>query len=285
MQERGETMDSDLLKRREALIGRHNAAMERWPQRSGTAFQTELAQVAIALEAVARETADRDGNELEISRTWRWAGMAWYDLARSREPEWLHRACSTYRQAAAYLDAETDPVDASKLEYCYGRALLSLSNQTDPDVAGEAVERLARSRVLARQSAPGLLPSIEEALRNAERVAALRGQVDRLEDQAAALTDQLMPSSGATGQAAPVPGAGDNFEPLASFQLLSQVFEEEKGKGTMTPERKDALDQIMGELGRLVGKSGTDRSLMSQDGQALEELMQRMKPLLEPADD
>jgi hypothetical protein len=281
-------MDSDLLKSREALIGRHDAAMERWPQRSGTAFQTELTAVANSLEEVAREAADRDGNELEISRTWRWAGMAWYDLAGSREPEWLHRACAAYRQAAACLDAEAEHIDASKLEYCYGRALLSLSDQADPGIAGEAVERLVRSRALARQWAPELLPSIEEALQNAERVAALRGQVNRLDDKVAILSHQLIGGRDATGHIVPGKGMGESdFEPFAAFQLLLKVFDEEKGKGTMTPERKDTLDQIMGELGQLVAKSGTDRSLteMSQDRQTLEELMQQMKPLLQPRDD
>ena len=269
-------MDDQLLERRASLLNRHDLAMERWPKRSGAAFQDELTAVAQALEDVGRDAVAQGGLEIEISRTWRYAGMAWYDLAGTREQEWLHRAVAAYKESENHLDTYAEPVDSAKLDYCLGRAFLNLADGPDPSVASDAVECFSRSRATARQSAPELIPTIEVDLANAERVAVIRGQVGRYDKQVGALKQALKGD---------VPADLTRSDIRALFGILQQSFEQEKSKGKMSNLRSETVGTIMDDIERLLARSGSDadRSFvdLATERQALQELMDRMRPLLD----
>jgi len=64
--------------RRDELLARNESVLERWPERRGPEFATEMGAVAQGLEELALAT-DREGSlrdALERSRIWRYAGNA-----------------------------------------------------------------------------------------------------------------------------------------------------------------------------------------------------------------
>ncbi len=264
------------LQRRDDLLDQQDHLVEAWPTRVGEEFLAGIQTIATAFEQLATDAQSADGDAIEVSRTWRYAGMAWYELAETRELEWLQRARKAYQEAESHLDRGALPVDAAKLDYCVGRALLSLADGHDQSAAARAVERFAAARDAARQSAPELLSPIESDLSRAERVAGLMGQVNQLDEQIGKLRVELASGNG--------DGNAQEPQPHEMFQLLREQVETEKAKGTMSSTRQETLDDVMGALESLVDASGQDRSLtqMAIERQSLEELMQRMQALKRP---
>ncbi len=269
-------MTNAWLTERDELLDRQDRLVDAWPKRKGETFQTGITSIAAAFEQLASNAQHAGADALEVSRTWRYAGMAWYELAASRELEWLQRAERAYQRAESHLDRDAEPVDAAKLDYCIGRSLLSRADGHDPTAASRAVQRFVAARDAARQFAPQLLPSIEADLSSAETVAGLMGQATQMDERIAVLRAQLKSDDNAREE----PAARSTM-PQDMFQILRQQFEAEKEKGSMSETRQDALDDIMASLGQLVDASGQNRSVtqMAMERQSLEGLMQRVQAL------
>ena len=124
-------MNSAQMKRRDALLARNDAALDRWPDRSGPAFTAEMSAVAEGFEALAQAVARGGNDALECSRTWRFAGNAYFDLGAGRERTLLERAAAAYRSAESMLKGLDDRVELVKLNYCFGNTLLKLSDAKD----------------------------------------------------------------------------------------------------------------------------------------------------------
>ena len=130
------------LRRRETLIARSDAALERWPGRAQPEFATEMGTVAAALEALAQAMAgDRD--TVELSRTWRWAGNAYFDLAAGKERHALEQAAQAYQHAEEALANATDAQEQVKLNYCFGKTLLQLCDGKDLGLATRGAHKAA----------------------------------------------------------------------------------------------------------------------------------------------
>jgi hypothetical protein len=267
-------MVSELIQQREALAARHEQLVERWPDRSGASFRAELTEVAEALERLATRGDWSGTDPVELAKTWKYAGMAWFELAANRESELLVRACGAYRRAEQQLQRSADQVEPVTVDYCLGRALLNLADR-DRSVLVEATTRLERATRAARRVAPQLLPRVDDALRNAQQVSALLHQVGTLD----------MRISGRRAET----GAGsdpsftqqDDVDPASLLPLLQQQFDQ--AKASMTDVRRETLHQIMAELGEMVERSGTGRSLteLNQDRLRMDNLMARMRLLLQ----
>jgi len=121
-------MTPDQLRHREALIARSDAALERWPDRTGPGFTSEMAAVADGLEALGQATPLSERDAVEAARTWRWAGNAYFDLGAGKERRALEHAARAYRKAENALEAAAeaaDAVDWVKLNYCSGKCSCS----------------------------------------------------------------------------------------------------------------------------------------------------------------
>src|SRR5262245_31758000 len=136
-------MTPSQIERREALLSRNDAALNRWPQRTGQDFVREMTAVAEGLEAVAREAHGARGHQLERSRTWRFVGNAYFDLANAKDVPLLKRAADAYEKAEALLAGIDDAIERMKLDYSYGHALYHLSDATDLALVQEARRRYA----------------------------------------------------------------------------------------------------------------------------------------------
>jgi hypothetical protein len=104
-------MDADLVRRRQELVDRHDALAPQGGQ-PGTA-SVELSAVAEGLEAIAREAETGGDRSVEVGRTWRWAGMAYYDAALDRDEAMVQRAVAAYEQSERSIDRTVDVVDAA----------------------------------------------------------------------------------------------------------------------------------------------------------------------------
>jgi hypothetical protein len=265
--------------RREALIARSDAALERWPDRIGPEFAAEMGAVAQGLEDLAH-AADRAGNHrdaLERSQIWRYAGNAWFDLGAGRDREKLEYAASAYRSAEEALAEVHDAVELIKLNYCYGNTLLKLSEGKDLKLASAARARLAAALDLARVHMPSGAAPLEEELRNAEQIVALLREADGLEERIDQLRREVRhseqprqhPVEAADASAAdsdkgefPLGGRtrsakGETVSAL--FGALRQEFERERP--ALEPTRQVGLADFMERLEAVVTRGSSENSL------------------------
>ncbi len=259
------------LRRRETLIARSDAALERWPGRAQPEFATEMGTVAAALEALAQAMAgDRD--TVELSRTWRWAGNAYFDLAAGKERHALEQAAQAYQHAEEALANATDAQEQVKLNYCFGKTLLQLCDGKDLGLATQARARLQTALGLARVHMPDGVDSVQADLATAESIVTLLGAVKGLDHRIDGLKGELRHSD-ARDRAAE---AGDMN---ALFDVLKQQFEKEKP--SLEPTRSAGLENVMQSFEQVV-RSGT------REGNSLEEMLanrgrlEALKRQLEP---
>ena len=75
-------MRADDGDRRAALIARKDAALERWPTKSGEGFEAEMAAIARELDLLARSLDSRESDPVERLRAWCAAGEAYLLLGQ-----------------------------------------------------------------------------------------------------------------------------------------------------------------------------------------------------------
>ncbi len=259
------------LRRRETLIARSDAALERWPERAQPEFATEMGTVAAALESLAQAMAgDRDA--VELCRTWRWAGNAYFDLAAGKERPALEQAAQAYQHAEEALADAADEREQVKLNYCFGKTLLQLCDGKDLGLATEARARLQTALGLARAHMPDGVASVQADLATAESIVALLGTVKGLDHRIDELKGELRRAD-ARDRAA----EASNMNAL--FDVLKQQFEKEKP--SLEPTRTAGLEDLMQSLEQVV-RTGT------REGNSLEEMLanrgrlEALKRQLEP---
>src|SRR5712691_1303587 len=96
-------MTPSQLRRRQTLVDRSDAALDRWPERTGRQFLAEMSEVAHGLEALAKEADAEDGDRLERCRTWRFAGNAYFDLGNGKDLPQMQNAAAAFRKAERLL--------------------------------------------------------------------------------------------------------------------------------------------------------------------------------------
>src|SRR5690349_14895424 len=108
-------MTPSQIRRREELLARNDAALDRWPHRLGPEFAREMTAVAEGLYALASEVDATQGDALERSRNWRFVGNTYFDLADGKDLRHLRLADGAYRNADELLGAAGNAVERMKL--------------------------------------------------------------------------------------------------------------------------------------------------------------------------
>jgi len=164
---------------RAALNARRDAALRRWPQRSGPEFEAEMAAIAGELDGLARTLDSADSDPIERLRAWYAAGEAYLLLGAKHA---LQCATVAFRCAeAAAAHAEADVRDLLNLQHHFGVALLKLAEDRNAELAAEAAARLSTALALARKHMPVGVASIKlELLRAEHTVTTLRPASSRL---------------------------------------------------------------------------------------------------------
>jgi hypothetical protein len=247
-------MNSAQMKRRDALLARNDAALDRWPDRSGPAFTAEMGAVAEGLEALAQAVARSGKDALEGSRTWRFAGNAYFDLGAGRERTPLEKAAAAYRSAESLLEGLDDRVELVKLNYCFGNTLLKLSDAKDLNMASAARERLQTALGLARVHMPAGVASLEKEVANAEQIVSLLTQADGLTQRMDVLKGEIERIDRKNQRAAE---AADITE---LFGVLQQQFEKEKP--SLDPTRQTGLSDFMERLKGVVQRGTSENQTL-----------------------
>jgi hypothetical protein len=239
-------MNSAQIQRRETLLKRNDAALDRWPDQSGPGFAAEMREIAEGLEALAKAVAAAGNDPLEGSRTWRFAGNAYFDLGAGRGRTPLEKAASAYRSAEELLAGVDDRVEFVKLNYCFGNTLLKLSEAKDLSMASAARERLKAALTLARIHMPAGVSSLERELANAEQIVALLTKAEGLTQRMATLKGDIERIDRKEQRAA----EADDIASL--FGALQQQFEKEKP--SLDPTRQAGLTDFMQRLTGVVSR-------------------------------
>lgn len=274
-------MTAGQLRQRDALIARNDAALERWPDHTGPEFTSEMAAVAGGLGALARAMAAGEHDVVECSRTWRWAGNAWFDLGAGKVRSALEQAVAAYRQAEDELGAVADAIERIKLGYCFGKALLRLSEGKDLGRAKDARKRLRAALKLAHEHMPDGVESVQEELATAEQIVALLGEVSQLNQRMAELKDELERTD--AGDPAPTRRSAERAAEAKDLNFVFGVLKQELDNETpaLDPTRQVGLKSLMQRLEGVV-RSATSEGLsldamMANRGQ-LEALQRELDP-------
>lgn len=241
------------LQSRQSLLERSDAALERWPHRTGYEFEHEMEYVACELEALAGQADTSEADTLERARTWRYAAIARFDQGASTDLRHLAEARVDLERAEALLQRSEDPIERMKLDYIFGLVMLGLSGAKDVRFAREARRRLAEALDLARRHCPEAVDSAREELNTAERVLTLLEQAEALDRRSAELQRQLRQSEPKQSTPRHAP------EIAAMFELLQNTVAKEKPE--FDPVRREGIDQFMGRLSQLVTDYGAAGSL------------------------
>ncbi|GKS57017.1 hypothetical protein YTPLAS18_05440 [Nitrospira sp.] len=161
-------MTPSQLSRRQAAVDRHDAALARWPDRTGPAFANELKGVVSELSALAVEADASGGDALERSRTWRYLADAYFDLAQGKEASLLSQGVEAYSKAEALLSDLGQTVEEAKLNFNFANTLRGLSAGTKQPLMEEAKTRYQRAAVVFARELPQYVAQVRSALESLE---------------------------------------------------------------------------------------------------------------------
>jgi hypothetical protein len=268
-------MNPSQLQRRAALVARSDAALERWPQRTGREFTREMSAVASGLEALAAEADAAGGNRLERCRTWRFAGLVAFDLGNGKELPEMRRAVDAFRKADALLEGIDNPLERTKLDYSFGHALFHLCDGKDIGLAREARDRYASALALARTHLPAGVADAQRALTNAERLIEMLQTVSHLDERIGNLREDL------ASQDRPPQPAGWPTELKDLFGQLQGVYQQDVQGGKVSPVRQQVLGPVLEGLAEMLEHRPDDLAGKVSQDMRMQELKARVVPLLD----
>lgn len=188
-------MKAKLRERRDSAAEQHNAALARYPTREGSIFEGELRAVVEELTDVAAAADIPSSDPVEVAKTYRWLGDAYFDLARGRDEEPMTCGSKAYQRAEELLAGAEAPLEKAKLNFNYGNTLRGLSQGFHVGLLEAAQIRYENAKeVFAAHQLPDQaamaaeqLRTIDPQLRLARKQAELQGGRDRIEE----LTERL----------------------------------------------------------------------------------------------
>jgi hypothetical protein len=165
---RWKTMRDHLRKRRDAAAERMWAAEDADPSFATPAFVAALAEVVRELEAVAVAADTPEADPVEVARTYRFLGGAYFDAAQKRDPDLLRLSIRAYERADAVLPRASELVEAAKLDFNFANTLAALSAGTNILHLSSAHERYHEAR--KGFAAAHLAPQAQTAARRLDEV-------------------------------------------------------------------------------------------------------------------
>jgi hypothetical protein len=264
------------LKRRQALVDRGDAALERWPERVGHLFLGEMSEVARGLETLAKEADAKGGDRLERCRTWRFAGNAYFDLGNGKELPQMQQAVSAFGRAEPLLEGCDNPIERMKLNYSFGNALFHLSNATDVTLVQHARDRYSVALNLAQGHFPVGIETAQRALTDAERLLATMQTISQLDMRKSELEGQIAGLDAEDNEAQQT-GEFDDYKSL--FGQLTNVYQKDVADGKLSSVRQEALNPLLDTLGSMLQRKAKNLADLTTEGSVLGELAARLTAL------
>lgn len=157
-------MSQHLIRQRESAMDRADAAVDAaWPERRGDRFISEMQSSADELKSIAVAMKNEGTEPIDISRTYRYLGSIYSDLAPALGNRMYSKSRDSYLKAEKFLQGYDDDLERAKLNFNYANTL----RQMDPNNIDQLQE--AKTRILSAKEAfvvhaPDYVPSVDEAL-------------------------------------------------------------------------------------------------------------------------
>jgi len=183
-------MKAKLRERRGTAAERHDVALSRYPTREGSIFEGELCAVVAELTDVAAAADVPSSDPVEVAKTYRWLGDAYFDLARGRDEAAMTFGSRAYQRAEDLLAGAEAPLEKAKLNFNYGNTLRGLSQGFHVGLLEAAQIRYENAKkAFNAHQLPDLaamvaeqLRTIDPQLRLARKQAELQGGMNRMEE-------------------------------------------------------------------------------------------------------
>jgi hypothetical protein len=123
-------MAQDLIKRREQVMDIADRAIDAvWPIRNGEEYVRQMQAAAEELQEIATQMSTKGISNLEQSKTYRFLGSVFSDLAPELGTELLLKAKEAYEKAEILLQGIADELEKAKLNFNFANTL----RQIDPN--------------------------------------------------------------------------------------------------------------------------------------------------------
>ena len=248
-------MIRQLRERRDRATEHHDAALARNPSREGDVFTQELQGVIKELRLVAETADDPSSDPVEVSKTYRWLGDAYFDLARGKDVDTLMLGAQAYQRSAELLADAEAPLEKAKLDFNYGNTLRGLSEGTDIGLLEAAQTRYeSAARGFRNYHLSDHAATVEQQLRSLDpqlRLARKQSQLQRGYGRLEQMQERL--GGDVDGRCAIV-RKGDGLEPIgqggageeagvldAGFQVAGRIVADHDDVG---PDPIEAAEHI-----------------------------------------
>jgi len=124
-------MHIDLIAARDAAVAQHDRIVSQYAHRHDAAFASALEPVIAELERIISAASAAKSDPVELSRTLRWLGDAYFDHGRFAGRSSWDAAANAYSRAEQLLQDGAAPVEQAKLDFNFGNTLAQLSDGTD----------------------------------------------------------------------------------------------------------------------------------------------------------
>lgn len=180
-------MDPILVARREAARDRHDHAWVVSPEGRGAEFATEMAAIVEALKAIIVEAGDAPAEgDVDLAKTWRYLGEAWFDLARVWGTPARAEALAAFECGVATLAGQPAREDAP-LTVGRANAKFGLAEGRDVKLLREAIALYEEALPKVRAEFPDDVPGVERSLGYARTILTAASASGRLQASQARL--------------------------------------------------------------------------------------------------
>ncbi len=290
-------MNRQLRERRDRAAERHDAALARFPTRHGATFQGELRAVVEDLTAVVAAADIPASDPVEVAKTYRWLGDAYFDLGLGKDDQVLTRGSQAYKRADELLADAEAPVEKAKLDVNYGNTLRGLSGGFDVGLLEATQTRYENAvRTFRSHHLPDLVAMVDQQLRTinpqlrlARKHAGMQRGYGRLEE----LQQRLRTASAVEREQIAqelqnlkkLPGQGHPQEAITeALDAIQEQYEEHPDRSGDGGEKLRALMQQIGGLSSLLQESQTldsegtlQKGTDGSDQEIVRALMERLR--------
>jgi hypothetical protein len=250
-------MGVDLLELRDDLMSRVDRTLEAaGPERKGEDFARALTSAATSLESLVRKMPAAHIRGKERSRTYRYLGGIYLDLAPSEGPQMFSRAMQAYEKAEALLKSDPDDLEQAKLDFNLASALRHI-DPNDIEKLREAKRRLLCARDYFVTRGPQYLDLVDSELQWVETLftlAPMAREVKENGEEMAVLQAQLKAGGNVQEVAAKartlMRKGGGVSALIGRLQPIVDSLPVEEGA---KKKRAEIQEQMRGLIKRLVG--------------------------------
>ncbi|UCE49667.1 MAG: hypothetical protein JSW47_05875, partial [Phycisphaerales bacterium] len=247
-----------------------------WPERKGVDYVREMQSAAEELKEIVSAMRKKGDELIEQSRTYRYLGSVYSDLAPALGKKMLTEARNAYSKAETLLKDCDDELERAKLNFNFANTL----RQIDPDnfeQLQEAKRRFLFAKKVFSEQSPQHIQQVDTALSSVEsllKIAPLVSEADRKYAEAEALEEELksgenLPEIMMKAREVMKKGGGVHGLIGRVQVLMSQLPPE--------LQQSEKFTEIREKMGALTGLAISGGSMDNQEAQIMQMLRDRLE--------